>query len=340
MIYLSFCIPTYNRSQSCIRLVKALLSSNNMNIEVIVSDNASSDDTVPSLKDIDDNRLVIYENQVNRGSLINAFNSLQKAKGKFIYFTLDKDFINASNIDGFIDFLLHNKDISCGYCTYSPKPDAENKIYGKGFEAIKHMGYLGNHPSGCFFNKDLLDSINYMQKFSDKNFVGEFSFDFIFAELAIKGNTAIFNRELAIPQTNVDAAKDKSLSIHGTHTNAFYTPQSRLKMAINHSRHINELMLSTCDKKNMLIIIFNRGLINATLGYKNILQNADICEHYSLKSRHIGLLELLITALKFYYYYCNETKAILKENNFNALVFGFFSIKMLLKKKIMKFADA
>lgn len=307
-----------------------------MDIEVIVSDNCSSDDTVSSLNAINDNRLFIYQNENNQGSMLNVYNVLKKAKGKYVYFTTDKDFINGANINTFIFFLLQNNNISCGYCEYFPVRNAKDEIFLKGFDAISKVGYIGTHPSGYFFNKDMLESINYDTKFSDKDFIGEFGFDFILAELALKGNAAIFNQELTIPQTKHEAAKDKSLSIKGVDTNAFYTPTSRLNMTINHTSHINQLELSYDDKKKLIIDIFTRGLMNATVGYRFILKNVPICEHYYLEPRNINLLETLLTAWKFYWEYCTKTKLVRKKINFNIITFSFFVIKNLLNNALRK----
>lgn len=75
------------------------------NIEVVVSDNCSTDDTIPLLEQIDDKRLKVYKNEQNNGSLFNGYNALSKSNGQFLYFTTDKDFINIKNLDLFLLFL-------------------------------------------------------------------------------------------------------------------------------------------------------------------------------------------------------------------------------------------
>ena len=69
--------------------------------------------------------------------------------------------------------------------------------------------------------------------------------------------------------------------------NAYYTPAERLKVSINQSTHINGLELPNDEKKEMLLKIFIRNLVNATYGYKNILNNQSLCEHYQLESQNI-----------------------------------------------------
>jgi len=177
-----------------------------------------------------------------------------------------------------------------------------------------------------------LESINYQLKFSDKKIVGEFFLDFILAELSLEGNVGIFNENLTIPQGNSEAATDKSLSIQGMKINAYYTPTERLKMTINQSRHTNSLKLSTEEKKEILFKIFIRGLVNTTYGYKNILNNKSICEHYQLKSQNISFFKIFFIGLNFYFQYIKHTKSIRIENNLGILSFNFFMFKKFIKK--------
>lgn len=334
---LSICIPTYNRSDKCLRLVNEILKSDNQNIEIIVSDNCSTDNTFELLQQIDDKRLFLYQMKENLGSLLNIYTTFSKATGEFIYFTTDKDFINIANIDEFMLFLESNKNLSCGYCEYSPKSELANETYLQGFEAINKIGYICQHPSGYFFHREKLESLKYTEKFSDKEFVGEFALDFIIAELACKGNVGIFHKGFTIPQDNNDAANDKSLSIKGINVNAFYTPQARLNITINQTIHINSLELSSEEKKMLSMKIFIDGLINATYGYKNILKNKNICAHYYLKSRNIYILEMIIIASNFYFEYLQKTKFERKESNLNTLRFTFYLFSIVIKKITKRF---
>ena len=340
MTKLSFCIPTYNRSSSCLNLVKEILSIENEDIEVIVSDNSSTDDTVYLLKQIKDKRLFVFESKQNNGSLFNIYNSFSKAKGQYIYFTTDKDFLNINNANKFLTFLSSNQSLSCGYCEYSPEVSSENSLHLKGWEAISKAGYIGRHPSGYFFHREKLESIDYKNNFSDKEFVGEFYLDFIFVELALLGDFGVFNKGFTIPQVSSDAAKDKSLSIKGLHTNAYYTPEARLKLAINQSVHLNELKLSLSEKKKMFFKVFIRGLISSTYGYKSILSNKDICEHYQLRPVNINPLKLLFIGCDFYIQYYKRTKSIRAQNHLNIFHFNLAILKIFYTKISIRFDNA
>jgi glycosyltransferase involved in cell wall biosynthesis len=63
-IKLSFCIPTYNNSNSLFRLVNDILSFDSLQIEVVVLNNGSSDNTLEILHNINDDRLSIFDNGI------------------------------------------------------------------------------------------------------------------------------------------------------------------------------------------------------------------------------------------------------------------------------------
>jgi glycosyltransferase involved in cell wall biosynthesis len=329
MKLISFCIPTYNRAPQCIRLVKEILKSQNEDFEVIVADNCSTDDTVALLRKIQDKRLFIHAATHNKGSFFNGLNSFSKAKGKYIYFTTDKDMIDFSNIDSFVLFLKGN-DISCGYCEYSPKPESIDRIYPQGYDAIHNVGYLGRHPSGSFFNREKLEELNYLERFSDYEFVGEFAVDYMLSELASKGNAGIFRKQLTISQAASEAAIDRSLTIIGLNKNAYYTPDARLKTTVNQTIHISSLKISLKDKEKLIVKIFMTGLINATFGYKNLLRNGDICEHYHLESRKMMYWELIWAGFGFYKKYLERTKPNRQAANLHMIKLSYYVVRVAL----------
>jgi glycosyltransferase involved in cell wall biosynthesis len=317
--------------------VNEILSCNDPDIEVIILDNGSTDKTLINLKKINDNRLFIYSNCDNKGALFSMVNVLSKATGKYLVYSTDQDFINASAITDFKIFLLSDQNISCGYCNHLPNPNIENELFTKGYDAVSKVGYLARHPSGYFFNREMLESTNYLTRFSDYDFVDLFPFEFIFAELALMGNAAVFNKQLSIPETRGKiVSQNKSSTTNGTSSKAFFTPTSRLKMAINYTKHINQLELSLSEKKRLMLEIFVRNLISATIGYKSILRNSVVCEHYYLESRNLGLFETISIGWNFYKKYYENADLIEKKTYFHKLLFScdvasiFFD--MIIKK--------
>jgi len=310
-IKLSFCIPTYNRIKSTEKLIRDILSCDDPSIEVVVLDNCSTDGTMDVLKRIDDVRLILYSNKENKGGLYNVVHVLNKASGYFVVFLTDKDHVNPLQVPDFMLFLTENKNLSAGYCGFDSKSKVNFEFFPAGFEAIRNIAYQGRHPTGYFFNNNLLKPIKHTERFSDFNFVDVFPMDFILAELCMSGNGAIYHLPVFTLETGEMAAKQKSYNASGKTKEAFFSPEARLKIAISYTQHISILQLSRTEKDTLIIDMLIRQFAAATLGYKLILKNKNICIHYDMECREVKINELIKIGLDFYKRYISETKKIL-----------------------------
>ena len=63
----SICIPAYNNASTIMDTVASVLASDYRHLEVVVVDDASSDDTYGLLETIDDDRVRVYRNDSNLG---------------------------------------------------------------------------------------------------------------------------------------------------------------------------------------------------------------------------------------------------------------------------------
>ena len=97
-------IPTYNRASSYLK--QALQSAVNQtykNIEIIVSDNCSSDDTESVVRAFNDPRIRYYRQKENIGPLNNRNFCLQQSRGKYFLFLCDDDLIDEDFISTCMD---------------------------------------------------------------------------------------------------------------------------------------------------------------------------------------------------------------------------------------------
>ena len=79
-------IPTFNRAHSIGRAVRSVLAQTYQNIELIVVDDASTDDTAEKMAQIDDPRLMYLPQTENRGAAGARNVGLETAKGSLIAF--------------------------------------------------------------------------------------------------------------------------------------------------------------------------------------------------------------------------------------------------------------
>ncbi len=93
-------IPTYNRASLFLRdAINAALQQTYSNIEVIISDNCSTDDTEAVVKSFTDPRIRYFRQEQNIGANNNFNFCLQQAKGDYFLLFLDDDQIDPDFIE-------------------------------------------------------------------------------------------------------------------------------------------------------------------------------------------------------------------------------------------------
>jgi glycosyltransferase involved in cell wall biosynthesis len=298
-VVLSICIPTYNRSAVLCALVQRVLSCPAQDIEVVVLDNGSTDDTLARLANIQDSRLCVYSNGINRGALFNGLNVMLKGCGRYTVLMLDKDSLDPTHLNAFKEFLLSN-DPACGYSLYHGSVDQVPEVAPAGVPALQLVGYACHHPTGYFFRTELLHELDIARRFSNADYVGHFAIDFILAECSLRGPAAVYRAPAFAPESLASAAKVKSFGTNAAKEHAFFSPEGRLKMVVNFASHISGLPVPAWVKRKLILERFTLGMVSATLGYRRLLSNEEICSHYHIAPRHIGPLEMARTGISFY----------------------------------------
>ncbi|MDR2406747.1 MAG: glycosyltransferase [Bacteroidales bacterium] len=184
---LSFCIGTYNRAERVFALVNSILKCPKDDIEVIVTDNNSSDNTIELLDTITDERFKYYRNKSNIGGIANIVRSLIYATGKYAFFCNDRDYIITDNIPKLCEFLYTNGALAFVYCDDSVQ---QTRIYKDIYTALIHLYIISYHPTGLIFSMEHLLRIENLDWFEKKEHVGHFPFDFLVFRLCQMGGGA------------------------------------------------------------------------------------------------------------------------------------------------------
>ncbi len=142
-IDISFCIPTFNRSSSVLSCVTHLLKISDLNIEIIVSDNNSSDATLTELSKIHDSRLQIRSLDFNTGTY-NIYNAAQHCKGKILTWLSDEDDIEIESVRKVLDFFDNDSLLSVfvGSTVFGPRKELisfDNYKYTKKSSALNML---------------------------------------------------------------------------------------------------------------------------------------------------------------------------------------------------------
>ena len=92
-------IPTRNRASLVMDCVDSALAQSYQNIEVLVSDNASTDDTVATLGSINDPRLRVLTNPENIGIVKNFARCVQEARGDYLVLASDDNILDPAFLE-------------------------------------------------------------------------------------------------------------------------------------------------------------------------------------------------------------------------------------------------
>ncbi|WP_443977203.1 glycosyltransferase family 2 protein [Treponema succinifaciens] len=109
---LSVIIPTYNRGRLILNSVTSVLNQTYKNIELIVVDDCSTDNTEEILKSINDSRIKYVKLEKNSGACIARNKGIELSTGKFIAFNDSDDLWITTKLEKQLCFLKnYNADI-------------------------------------------------------------------------------------------------------------------------------------------------------------------------------------------------------------------------------------
>lgn len=104
MSKVSIIIPVYNGEKTIERAIRSCLNQTYSNIEVIVVNNASTDNTEKIIKNIEDNRIDYYYIKIKGRSIARNY-GIEKSSGKYMFFLDADDIISKDKLTKGVDFL-------------------------------------------------------------------------------------------------------------------------------------------------------------------------------------------------------------------------------------------
>ncbi len=115
-------IPTYNRLPMLRRAIESVLQETYNNLELVISDNASTDGTHDYCAEIarNDPRVCYLRHETNKGAHENFLTALRSAQGTYFMWLGDDDWIDAGYIPRCVETLENNPEVAlvCGRARY------------------------------------------------------------------------------------------------------------------------------------------------------------------------------------------------------------------------------
>lgn len=165
---ISVCMATYNGGKYVERQALSILSQLGENDELIVSDDNSTDDTLLKLRNLEDARIHIYDNNRPSGHYdgaqlvtLNFENALRHAKGDYIFLSDQDDVWKPNKVEVMMQW-LKDYDYVQSDCiiTDSNLNEREDLRHGRGINHNRWTSLVGDAPyMGCLcaVSRRLLD---------------------------------------------------------------------------------------------------------------------------------------------------------------------------------------
>jgi glycosyltransferase involved in cell wall biosynthesis len=184
----SILIPTYNRSNYVVESVQSVIGQTNQDFEIIISNNASTDNTKKILQKLKekDKRIEVFNQKKNLGSGGNVEFLLSKPKGKYVVILFDDDKLHEGFLSE-VSRIFKENDVDYVY-TNSFWIDKNSKVVHKNKKRLYPKGLIEKYGllkdryhfgicANAFKNRPNM-------KLKDKSLAG----DYIFAlELSLNG---------------------------------------------------------------------------------------------------------------------------------------------------------
>lgn len=161
---LSICIPTFDRAsklKSCLEnIFKQLVVDNILdNIEVVISDNNSSDETYLVVKEFMDkyDNISYFKNNLNLGFDRNVDIVITKAVGNFAWIIADDEYTRDNSINLVLNILQSNSDVAfIAMCDEYQKIKGDYECFSNGSDCLKSIGIFSGGVSRCIYNRSFL----------------------------------------------------------------------------------------------------------------------------------------------------------------------------------------
>jgi glycosyltransferase involved in cell wall biosynthesis len=106
----SICIPSYNAEKFIGDTIRSILAQTYQNLEIIVCDDCSTDNTLQVVKSFTDPRIAVYVNEHNLGCTENYNKALSYAQGTYVKLLCDDDIMAPQCVEKQVAAFEQNKD--------------------------------------------------------------------------------------------------------------------------------------------------------------------------------------------------------------------------------------
>lgn len=287
---LSICIPTYNRSNILDITLANIVSQDISKVEVIISDNASTDETYQIVRKYESFGIKYFCNSKNLGMVYNFIKSMELATSDYLILSSDEDDVNIGNIIASISEHMSLKlglilgtiqwfdgEIYRGYKT---------KIRSKSFLSFYSLASSVGHLSGIVFTRNRIDFIDLWKEFNSSSSYGLldlYPHVYIFNRILLENDIATDSRFFARLREVGICHQEQLNDVRYFHPFARYEQLKKILLFLSMYSSFNFI------EYKMLTTKFLRGFIDSVTSYKKLDKETknyfsiDIIENIDLK---------------------------------------------------------
>jgi glycosyltransferase involved in cell wall biosynthesis len=241
LLLVSIGLPTYNRAASLGRAIESALNQDYQNIELLISDNASTDETEAICLDAArrDNRVRYLRQQSNQGATANFREVLKQSGGEFFMWLADDDWLDALYVSTCVEFLMSNPDhmLACGTTKYF---DSEKFVFAEAGTDLSRNSRTKRLIA--YYNQVSLNGALYglmrREPLRDITLQETLGADWLFvSDVAFTGKVKTISR-VAINRSLEGASRDVSALAAHFGVSGFMVRYPHLKIALNASKNI------------------------------------------------------------------------------------------------------
>ena len=165
----SIVIPVYNGEETIKDTINSAINQTYDNVEVIVIDNKSTDNTVQIVNEFNNEKLILLQNSENLGMVGNWNECLKQAGGEYIHFLCADDCLKADCIQKKVEAIEKNDAVMVVSATEIVNENGEVVMLRRrckkdtvfdGYKYAKkslHRGNIFGEPSSVMFKKAIIE---------------------------------------------------------------------------------------------------------------------------------------------------------------------------------------
>lgn len=281
---LSVCIPTYNHVGYVLETVRAMLDAFPQDaVEVVVSDNASTDGTADALASVGDRRLKVFRNERNVGSGENWLRVLERASGRYAMLWLDREIFDGRFASRAVE-CLGRAEVAVGKFLpgLTELGDRDIREIGGQLRVLRSYGMRIGHPTGYFFRVEVLRRLRLTERLrGEDESLRTFLPESLITAMSGEGSFA----EIRIPLVVYRLPPFDDLPRSYTYNvgNYWFSPERLFAYFMTYLGYLRETTALSLRQRWLLLRHLLKGIhAHCVDRYLEILRNGRICDYYGL----------------------------------------------------------